>query len=74
MAHRLLDPVERTSEVLFGLIMVLTFTGTMSVAESGQGEIRGVLLGARRLQPRLGHRGRGDVPDGRCWHSVRAGC
>ena len=46
VAHRLLDPVERTSEVLFGLIMVLTFTGTISVAESGQGEIRGVLLGA----------------------------
>src|SRR5262245_56123276 len=26
--------------------MVLTFTGTISVAESGRGEIRGVLLGA----------------------------
>jgi hypothetical protein len=46
VAYRFLDPIERTSEVLFGLIMVLTFTGTISVAESGQGEIRAVLLGA----------------------------
>jgi VIT family len=44
--RQLLDPIERTSEVLFGLIMVLTFTGTISVAESGNGEIRGVLVGA----------------------------
>ena len=44
--QRLLDPVERTSEVLFGLIMVLTFTGTMSVTESGHGEIRSVLMAA----------------------------
>jgi hypothetical protein len=29
---RLLEPVDRISELLFGLIMVLTFTGTISVA------------------------------------------
>jgi hypothetical protein len=38
--HRILDPVERTSEILFGLIMVLTFTGSISVAEAGQAEMR----------------------------------
>ena len=31
---RVLDPIERIAEVLFGLIMVLTFTGSLSVAEA----------------------------------------
>lgn len=44
--RQILDPVERTSEVLFGLIMVLTFTGSISVAEAGQAEMREVLVGA----------------------------
>jgi VIT1/CCC1 family predicted Fe2+/Mn2+ transporter len=44
--RQILDPVERTSEVLFGLIMVLTFTGSISVAESGRAEMRTVLVGA----------------------------
>src|SRR6478609_2054573 len=43
---RALDRLERTSEVLFGLIMVLTFTGSISVADSGQGQIREILVGA----------------------------
>ena len=43
---RILDPVERMSEVLFGLIMALTFTGTISAASSGNGEIREILIGA----------------------------
>ena len=42
----LLDPVERISEVLFGLIMVLTFTGSLSVAEAGRDEVRTMLIGA----------------------------
>ncbi len=42
----LLDPVERASEVLFGLIMVLTITGSLSVAEAGRAEVRTMLLGA----------------------------
>jgi VIT1/CCC1 family predicted Fe2+/Mn2+ transporter len=37
---------ERISEVLFGLIMVLTFTGTLSVAEAGREDIRTMLIGA----------------------------
>jgi VIT1/CCC1 family predicted Fe2+/Mn2+ transporter len=44
--RRVLDPLDRLSEILFGLIMVMTFTGSISVAESGQGQIRDVLLSA----------------------------
>jgi VIT1/CCC1 family predicted Fe2+/Mn2+ transporter len=44
--RRVLDPSERFSEVLFGLIMVLTFTGSLSVAESGHQEVRTMLIGA----------------------------
>jgi hypothetical protein len=44
--RRVLDPVERVSEVLFGLIMVLTFTGTLSVATAGHAEVREMLVGA----------------------------
>jgi VIT1/CCC1 family predicted Fe2+/Mn2+ transporter len=43
---RVLEPIERISEVLFGLIMVLTFTGSLSAAESGQAEVRTMLVGA----------------------------
>lgn len=43
---RVLEPIERISEVLFGLIMVLTFTCSFSVAESGRLEVRAMLLGA----------------------------
>jgi hypothetical protein len=41
-----LEPSERTAEVLFGLIMVLTFTGSLSVAEAGREEVRAMLIGA----------------------------
>jgi VIT1/CCC1 family predicted Fe2+/Mn2+ transporter len=44
--RRVLDPSERTAEVLFGLIMVLTFTGSLSVAEAGRDDIRTMLVGA----------------------------
>ena len=44
--RRYLDPTERTAEVLFGLIMVLTFTGSLSVAKSGQEDVRTMLIGA----------------------------
>jgi VIT1/CCC1 family predicted Fe2+/Mn2+ transporter len=46
MLPRVLDPLERTSEVLFGLIMVLTFTGSVSVAEAGYAEVRSTLIAA----------------------------
>ncbi|PWU10922.1 MAG: hypothetical protein C5B50_24455 [Verrucomicrobia bacterium] len=45
-SKRVLEPIERISEVLFGLIMVLTFTCTFSVAESGREEIRNMFLAA----------------------------
>jgi len=41
-----LDPVDRISEVLFGLIMVLTSTSTLSVVSAGRPEIRTMILGA----------------------------
>jgi hypothetical protein len=43
---RVLEPIDRISEVLFGLIMVLTFTGSLSVAEAGRCEVRAMLIGA----------------------------
>jgi len=43
---RVLDPDERVAEVLFGLIMVLTFTGSLSIAEAGRDDIRAMLIGA----------------------------
>lgn len=43
---RLLDPMERISEVLFGLIMVLTITCSFSIAGAGQTEVRQMLIGA----------------------------
>jgi hypothetical protein len=44
--ERLLDPLDRTSEILFALIMVLTFTCSFSVADAGREEVRTMLLGA----------------------------
>jgi len=38
--------VDRVAEVLFGLIMVLTFTGSLSVAEVGRDDVRAMLIGA----------------------------
>ncbi len=43
---RVLDPVDRTSEILFGVIMVLTFTGSIRVADAGREDLRTVLVGA----------------------------
>ena len=42
----LLDPVHRVSEVIFGLIMALTFTCTLSVAGAGREEVRLMLFAA----------------------------
>lgn len=41
-----LDPVSRATELLFGLIMVLTFTASLNAAEAGQVEVRVMLIGA----------------------------
>ena len=45
-SKRILEPYDRVSEVLFGLIMVLTFTGSLSVAQAGREDIRTMLIGA----------------------------
>ena len=41
-----LDPVDRVSELIFGLLMALSFTGALSVAESGRAEIREMFIAA----------------------------
>ena len=42
----ILDPVERLSEILFGLIMALTFTGSIHAAQAGREDLRLILFGA----------------------------
>jgi len=42
----ILDPVDRSSEIIFGLIMALTFTCSLSVATSGRSDVREMLIGA----------------------------
>lgn len=42
----LLDPVDRLSEILFGLIMAVTIVGSMSIANAGREEVRTVMLAA----------------------------
>jgi VIT1/CCC1 family predicted Fe2+/Mn2+ transporter len=43
---RVLDPVERVSEVIFGLLMAMTFVGALSVATAGREEIRTMMITA----------------------------
>jgi hypothetical protein len=41
-----LDPIERSSEIMFGLIMALTFTCTISVTSSTRADVMTMLAGA----------------------------
>ena len=41
-----LDPVYRSSEVIFGLLMAMSFIGSISVATDGQEEVRTLLIAA----------------------------
>lgn len=43
---QLLDPVERSSEVLFGLIMVMTFTGSLRASGFDRDDVHRMLVGA----------------------------
>jgi VIT1/CCC1 family predicted Fe2+/Mn2+ transporter len=43
---RLIEPIDRNSEILFGLFMVLTFTGTLSVATAGRDDVKLMLVAA----------------------------
>ncbi len=45
-SKRVLEPLERLSEILFGLIMALTFTTTLSVATAGREDVQEMLVGA----------------------------
>ena len=47
-AHRepVLSPVDRISELLFGLLMALSFVGAISVAEAGRAEIKEMFAAA----------------------------
>ena len=77
---RILDPMDRISEVLFGLIMALTFTCTLGVATANDIQVRTMLIGALGcnlawgiidggvyLLARLNERGRAIVS----WRAVR---
>jgi VIT1/CCC1 family predicted Fe2+/Mn2+ transporter len=41
-----LDPVDRISEILFGLIMAVTIVGSLSIATAGAQEVRTVMISA----------------------------
>ncbi|MGB9256787.1 MAG: hypothetical protein WCC25_18250, partial [Candidatus Korobacteraceae bacterium] len=45
-SKRVLDPLERLSEILFGVIMVLTFTVSLRVARADRTQVREMLIGA----------------------------
>lgn len=44
--NAVLEPGDRLAEILFGLIMVLTFTGSLSVATADRLEVKVMLVGA----------------------------
>lgn len=58
---RLLDPIQRISEVLFGLIMAVTIIGSLSIATADRGEVRTVLVAALGCNLAWGARRRGHV-------------
>jgi hypothetical protein len=79
LPDRILDPVDRISEVLFGLIMTLTFTCTLGVATADSIHVRamlvaalgcnlawGIIDGGVYLMARLSERGRALID----WHAV----
>lgn len=80
LPDRILDPMDRISEILFGLIMALTFTCTLGVATADQIQIRtmligtlgcnlawGIIDGSVYLIARLNERGRAIIS----WRAVR---
>jgi VIT family len=78
--QRILDPMDRISEVLFGLIMALTFTSTLGVVAADNIRVRtmlvaalgcnlawGIIDGGVYLMARLNERGRNLIK----WRAVR---
>ncbi len=45
-SKRVLEPMDRISEVWFGLIIVLTFTCSLSVKNAGREDVMGMILAA----------------------------
>jgi VIT1/CCC1 family predicted Fe2+/Mn2+ transporter len=45
-AAAVLDPVDRASEVIFGLLMAMSFIGSLSVATDGREEVRTMMIAA----------------------------
>ena len=43
---RVLDPVSRISEIIFGVLMALSFTGALNAATAGREEVRTMMLTA----------------------------
>ncbi|HEX5094254.1 MAG TPA: hypothetical protein VFV84_16350 [Burkholderiales bacterium] len=41
-----LDPIERVSEIVFGVLMAMTFIGALNVAEAGRQEVRTAMIAA----------------------------
>lgn len=44
--RRVLDPIDRISETLLGVIMAMTFTCSLGVADAGRNDIKAMLIGA----------------------------
>jgi VIT1/CCC1 family predicted Fe2+/Mn2+ transporter len=44
--ERLLNPIDRSAEILFGLIMAVTILGSLSIAKAGSNEVRTVMATA----------------------------
>ena len=44
--QRVLDPISRISEIIFGVLMALSFTGALNVATAGREEIRTMMVTA----------------------------
>lgn len=42
----MLDPIDRVSEIIFGLIMAVTIVGSLSIATAGQVDVRTVTIAA----------------------------
>ena len=43
---RFVDPIDRVSEIMFGLIMAVTIVGSLAIATAGKNEVRTVLMAA----------------------------
>jgi VIT1/CCC1 family predicted Fe2+/Mn2+ transporter len=44
--QRVLDPIDRVSEIIFGLIMAVTIVGSLSIAKAGATEVRTAMIAA----------------------------